>query len=315
MKDVPISVLLPFRDAERYLEDAIRSVLQQSFGDFELILIDDGSVDRSSEIASGFGDPRIRVCCAGGNGISLALNAGLSLASGKYIARMDADDISLPNRFELQFSYMEKFPGVDLIGGQAKVIDADGALTGVSITKPVGTERVRAYSRYASPVIHPLFFGRRSLFQRLGGYKQIGPGQDYEFLARALRSGAVIDNLDSHLLHYRRSLTGAGGRNIQRTIRLTNWIRQNINSAEFRIEELLQGGVLDRVRTGGSFLRLYELRNGSVRLMRSRSYLNRLIGCAGMLVAMCNKDLRADTVAGFRARRLLQGQGDCGDSH
>jgi glycosyltransferase involved in cell wall biosynthesis len=311
MKNIAISVLLPFRDAEQYLRDAVRSVLEQTFGDFELILIDDGSADRSAEIAGGFEDPRIRLCRTSGEGVSGALNAGLALAEGRYIARMDADDVSLPDRFEQQFSYLENFPSVDLIGGQAKIIDAAGDLTGRTIIKPVGVERVRSYARYASPVIHPLFFGRRELFHRLGGYKKISPAQDYEFLARALRSGAVIDNLNRHLLHYRRSFTGAAGRNVQRTIRITNWIRQNIDQGEFRVEGLMESGVLEHTRPSQSFRTLYAVRNSCVQRWQSRALHARLIGGAGLLAAMFSSDLRVDTVAGYRARRTLRGQPSC----
>ena len=117
MKQAQVTVLMPVYNAEQYLREAIGSILHQTFTDFEFIIINDGSTDRSEEIIKSYTDTRIRYYKNESNLKLIAtLNKGFDLAGGKYIARMDADDISLPNRLQLQFELMEKNPEVGLCG-------------------------------------------------------------------------------------------------------------------------------------------------------------------------------------------------------
>ena len=102
-----ISVIMPARNAEQYIREAIDSILGQTFADFEFLILDDGSTDATAEIVQCCRDERIRFCPNGCNmGVAATLNRGLALAGGEYIARMDADDISLPKRFEKQAAYL-----------------------------------------------------------------------------------------------------------------------------------------------------------------------------------------------------------------
>ena len=106
-----ISVIMPAYNAEKYIKEAIDSILAQTFSDFEFIILDDGSTDGTAEIVRSYSDKRIRFVQNEHNlGIANTLNRGLDLAQGEYIARMDADDISLPERFEKQVSFMDKHP-------------------------------------------------------------------------------------------------------------------------------------------------------------------------------------------------------------
>src|ERR1051325_1151561 len=107
-----VSVLLPVYNAERYLESALQSVLGQTFSDFEVIAVDDGSKDNSKKILERFAanDPRIRVISRPNTGIVGALNDGLAVARGEFIARMDADDVALPGRFQAQLDYLRGHP-------------------------------------------------------------------------------------------------------------------------------------------------------------------------------------------------------------
>ena len=117
-----ISVIMPAYNAEQYISEAIESILGQTFADFEFIIIDDGSSDSTSGIIASYKDSRIRYFRNEKNlGIVGALNRGLALAAGEYIARMDADDISLPERFQTQCAYMEKHPDVGVCGTAIKV--------------------------------------------------------------------------------------------------------------------------------------------------------------------------------------------------
>ena len=111
-----VSVLLPVRDGARTLALAMLSVLEQSFGDFELLVLDDGSVDASSDIALRFGDPRVRLLRDGmKQGLAARLNQGIDAAAGRYIARMDADDLCFPERFARQVERLNADSSLDLV--------------------------------------------------------------------------------------------------------------------------------------------------------------------------------------------------------
>lgn len=119
-----ITVLLPVYNAQKFLKDAIESILNQTFEDFELLIIDDGSEDESPAIISGFADSRIRLIRQNENqGLIKTLNHGLGLANGKYIIRMDADDISLSHRFAKQFNFMEGHPEIGVCGSWIKAMN------------------------------------------------------------------------------------------------------------------------------------------------------------------------------------------------
>jgi len=111
-------------NGERYLREAIDSILQQTFVDFEFIIIDDGSTDSSASIMSSYADRRIRVIRQKNRGLSAALNVGLKAAEGRYIARMDADDVSLPHRFGRQYLFLETHPQCVAVGSNAIIIDS-----------------------------------------------------------------------------------------------------------------------------------------------------------------------------------------------
>ncbi len=112
-----ISVIMPVYNADQFVGEAIESILSQTFDDFEFLIIDDCSEDSSSQIISRYNDPRIRLLKNQKNiGVARTLNKGLSLARGRYVARMDADDVSIAKRFSRQFEHMERFPDVDICG-------------------------------------------------------------------------------------------------------------------------------------------------------------------------------------------------------
>ena len=125
MSKIPdISVLMPVFNSERYLKTAIESILNQTFQDFELIIVDDGSTDASENIIRSFESEKIFSYKNAGNiGLIATLNRGIDLCRGKYIARMDADDVSLPTRLEKQFNFLKKNPEYALVGSNAERID------------------------------------------------------------------------------------------------------------------------------------------------------------------------------------------------
>jgi glycosyltransferase involved in cell wall biosynthesis len=126
MNDIRLTVLMPVFNAEKYIAEAILSVLEQSFAHFELLIVNDGSTDKTSAVIKQFTDPRIRLLELPRSGISTALNTGLTAATGYYIARFDADDICLPGRLAKQISFLDKNPGHVLVGCEAEYITESG---------------------------------------------------------------------------------------------------------------------------------------------------------------------------------------------
>ena len=198
---VPLSVLMPVFNAEKYLQEAIESILNQTFVDFEFIIINDGSTDGSKNIILSCSDSRIRYVENETNlGLIPTLNKGLGLCSGKYIARMDADDISLPDRLERQYRFMEKHPDIGVCGTWAKVIDAHNTVKGkiVNQTHPLF---VSIHLLFSVPLAHPSCFIRTAILPK-HPYREVPAAEDYDLWCR-LNEGTRMANIPAFLLHYR----------------------------------------------------------------------------------------------------------------
>ncbi|MCP8319033.1 MAG: glycosyltransferase, partial [Candidatus Methylarchaceae archaeon HK01B] len=127
MKSPKITILMSVYNGEKYLREAIDSILNQTFKDFEFLIINDGSTDRTVEILRSYHDSRIKIITNEKNmGLTKSLNKGLKIARSEYVARMDADDISYPRRLEVQYEYMKKNPDVGIVGSWNDVIDDKG---------------------------------------------------------------------------------------------------------------------------------------------------------------------------------------------
>lgn len=185
MKTPTISVLLPCRNGSATLGLALRSVLAQIFDDFELLFLDDGSDDDSVDIARSFSDERIRILSDGiGKGLPRRLNEGVQLARGKYIARMDADDVCFPARFERQAAFLEAHPEVDLLGCRAVVFRDSGDVVGL-LPFAKDHEVLCARPWRNIPLPHPSWMGRREWFER-HPYRlpEVRRAEDQELLLR-----------------------------------------------------------------------------------------------------------------------------------
>ena len=183
------SVLMSVYNDEQYLKESVDSVLNQSFDDFEFIIIDDCSTDGSLEILESYKDARIRLIRNRENlGLTKSLNIAISEARGNYLARQDADDISLPDRFKAQFDYLESFPEVALVGGQPLVINEQGqALKGtVLTTRPTDPWAIRWFCQYENPFVHSSVMMRKEIIvEEFKGYnEQFRTNQDYELWSR-----------------------------------------------------------------------------------------------------------------------------------
>jgi glycosyltransferase involved in cell wall biosynthesis len=196
-----VSVLMSVYDGEKYLREAIDSIVAQTFKDFEFVIINDGSTDRTAEILNSYDDSRMRIINNPTNlGLPASLNHGLGVAVGEYIARMDADDLSLPERLSKQVTYMDAHPEIAASGTWAKDIDADGHEFGERCL-PFG-ERMKYEFWRPSPIVHPSAIIRRSHLGSLRYDIRLPHAQDYD-LWLALKARHELGNLPEFLLLYR----------------------------------------------------------------------------------------------------------------
>ena len=202
MKLPQVSILMPVYNTALYLREAMDSMLSQTFADFELIVLNDCSPDNAEEILDEYDDPRIvRYKGEKNVGLSNVLNVGIELARGKYIARMDSDDISLPNRLQVQVDYLETHPEIDLVSVGMQLF---GAKEDVWIREQ-NPEKVKINALFQSPVLHASSMWRKASFEKHGlRYRQdMVPSEDYDLWTRALTKGLALTNLPEVLYKYR----------------------------------------------------------------------------------------------------------------
>ena len=197
-----VSILMPVYNTAPYLKEAMDSILSQTFKDFELIVLNDCSPDNADEILDTYNDTRIvRYKGERNMGLSNVLNAGMDIARGKYIARMDSDDISLPNRLEVQVKYMEEHPDIDLCSCGMKMF---GAKDDVWI-RDADPEKVKVTALFFSPILHASSIWKKESFDKYGlrFRQEMVPAEDYDMWCRALSKGLKLVNLPNVLYRYR----------------------------------------------------------------------------------------------------------------
>ena len=199
-----LSVILPAYNSELVLEKAIDSVLSQTFKDFEFIIINDGSTDKTLNIIKSYSDNRIILIDQENKGLAKTLNIGLNIAKGEYIARMDADDICIPNRFEKQIFYLDSKKDVGLLGTGVEVIDDKDKH--ISFHAPyVGHRKLQKIMfEKGNPFKHPSVMFRKEIALQCGGYNElIGKYFEDYFLWNSMSYISKVDNLPEILLKYR----------------------------------------------------------------------------------------------------------------
>jgi len=201
-----ISVVMAVRDGERFLDESILSIRQQTFRDFELIIIDDGSKDTTPMILSTHAaqDARIRIFSQESKGLIDALHLGFSKALGKYIARMDADDVARPERLERQIGFLTSNPRVVVVGSSVQTVDA--LSQGLRVIRPPSDpDTVRRQMRENGCVVfHPTVLIRRDVLEQAKGFrKAYRHAEDYDLWLRILEQFDIA-NIDEVLLLYRR---------------------------------------------------------------------------------------------------------------
>lgn len=199
-----ISVILPVYNGDRYLKDSIESVLRQSFKDFELIIINDGSTDDSEVIAKSFNDTRIVYLHQENKGLAATLNRGILMAKGEYLARQDQDDLSHQNRLSLQYRYMQGHRNCVLLGTWAQIMETDKLVDRFHY-HPTDEITLRYQLLFNNPFVHSSVLLRRSALLQVGGYTtdpERQPPEDFELWSRLSRIGSVA-NIGEVLLTYR----------------------------------------------------------------------------------------------------------------
>lgn len=205
--------MLPVRNGEQSLSTALDSLLVQTDSDFELLAIDDGSTDGTSGILTSYAarDQRLRIITtdeSSGQGLVAALNLGIAKSRGRYVARMDADDICRPERLQLQAAYLDANASIGLVSSRVEFLGDREAQRGLAlfvdwtntILAPSEIERARFIE---TPIIHPSVMFRRELVEQYGGYRSGEFPEDYELWLRWLDAGVRMSKLTETLLEWR----------------------------------------------------------------------------------------------------------------
>ncbi len=198
-----ITVLMPAYNAAKYIDEAIESVLAQSFKNFELLIINDGSTDDTGKIINGYTDERVIVKHIEHSGVSKALNKGLSIAKGKYIARFDADDICLPERLEKQFQFLEQHPDYVLTGSDAFYIMEDGSPLFSFNCRGYTDNDIRSKLFVFCPVIHSAVMFRKQAVIDAGGYSLYAHNFEDYLLWVQLAGTGKLHNIPEPLIKVR----------------------------------------------------------------------------------------------------------------
>jgi len=225
-----VSVLLPVRNGMPFLPIAIESLFAQTFGDFELLAIDDGSTDGTAAYLRTLRDPRLRIISAAGAGLAAALNAGLAEARGRYIARQDADDWSMPERFARQVAYLDSHEEVTLVATCAGYVDGAGQPVDTAWTRTVRAQQdpaqapdeILAMMPLTCCLTHGSVMMRTDALRGAGGYDQaMVPAEDYDLWLRLLPKHKLVklpDRLYAYRVHDEQSSAARRADQVARVI-------------------------------------------------------------------------------------------------
>lgn len=200
-----VSIILPVYNEEKLIKNSIKSILNQSHKNFELLVIDDGSTDNTKQIVTSIKDKRIIYIKKNHTGLSETLNCGIQLSKSDLIFRMDADDLSATNRLEIQLNFMNENPEVVLCGTFMNIINYNKK----KIAKkklPITNYEIKNTILYNSNIMHPTFCFRKSQVLEVGSYrKEFVYAQDYDLLLRLLNKDYIFANIPKYLVDYKQS--------------------------------------------------------------------------------------------------------------
>ncbi len=200
-----VSIIAPCYNAERYLEQALKSIYAQDYGNFEVIIVDDGSTDRSIELLNSL-QPRygFSLYTQANQGVSGALNTGLSVARGDYVATPDLDDLMLPHSISVRASYLEAHPEVGLVGALITYMDEHGTLTKTERQQGIRHLDFASLLAEGRVVGAPVSLYRMSTIKAVGGYDAAIKVQDFQMTLRIAYQGFEVHVLPEVVTHYRR---------------------------------------------------------------------------------------------------------------
>ena len=206
----PVSVHLPVRNGDPYFTESVESILSQTFSEFELVIVDHASTDETPKIIERFAnrDERVKPLRYEGENFIDALNFGIKACSGEFIARMDADDLSDPERLEKQVEFLRQNRKVGFVGSAVTIFGPDGVQGGYAryeewINTLITPEEIRREMFVESPIPNPTVMMRRTVLENLGGYLDFGWPEDYDLYLRSLLAGVVVAKLPDRLLKWR----------------------------------------------------------------------------------------------------------------
>lgn len=202
--DKKLSVILPVRNGEKYIHDAVKSVLNQTYTNFEFIIINDGSTDQTLNIINSFNDKRIKVITTTGIGLVNALNLAIENSSFDLIARMDADDICIEDRFEIQLKYFED-KNVGVVCSNVEIIDENSYRIGYSKDNYTSKEELLnmlTFKTKSKPIIHPSVMIRKELLETIKGYRHFSSAEDRDLWLRLFNKCTFV-RIQKNLLKYR----------------------------------------------------------------------------------------------------------------
>lgn len=221
------------RNNQSTVASAIESIIKQTYTNWEMILINDGSTDSSYDEMLRYrkSDSRIKLYSNDVTiGLAASLNRGIDKTRGSYIARMDADDLSVKTRLETQINYMEERRWIDVLGSNVIFLTIEGRETGISKLPLTAADITKLIPRM-NPLVHPSVMIRKQLFDKVSYYDiRLKRKQDYDLWARAVNAGAILMNLEQPLLHY--------------TVTKSKTMRTNLYGLFVRIRNGWRGGYL-----------------------------------------------------------------------
>lgn len=210
MTTLTISILMPCYNAEKTLEQALESLVQQTLGEYEIIAVNDGSTDQTGKILASWSarESRLNIINQTHQGIIHTLNSGLAVCKGDYIARMDCDDRCHPQRLELQANYLDHHPEIGVVSCRVAAFPADGVRQGFQIylewlNSLLTDADIRREMFVESPLPHPSVMFRRAVVEAAGGYQELGWPEDYDLWLRLYLQGVGFARLPQVLFEWR----------------------------------------------------------------------------------------------------------------
>lgn len=260
-----VSIIIPVYNTAAYLTRAIQSILAQTYASMEIILINDGSTDASESIIQSLQDPRIRYVKNEQNmGLVYTLNKGVELSTGKYIARMDGDDISLPERIARQVAYMEAHPEVSVLATRVSLINEQDEPIGYWEADQQHTtpEQIRAFLPKDNCLAHPSIMARAELLKTYRYRAEQSQAEDYDLWLRMASDGKVIHKLPDVFVQHRivhNSFTRSRQQNVFRKLAQTKFrfVRYALAQGRWNtfVGKTLAAACLDQVKAIGKTLK------------------------------------------------------------